>query len=278
MKTLILSDFHFGTPASRVERQLDGIRALARQYDRVILNGDTLDRYEAPGCTPQAEALRKDIIEACSSRSGPPELVMGNHDPALSAIQWIYLEEAAALVFHGDCVADCTHPTRSDDRILAARLRQHWQKLGGRPAQFVELSDIYRTVQAQHLLEYPLAREPRSTLTYLLRTIYPPQKPFHILRYWRQTPRVAARLGATFPQPVRHVFIGHTHRAGRWHIHGITVHNTGSFMPMSVPCAASVEGAEISVRPLAALLGTTRAYSLPASGRAGVPEADEANA
>ena len=45
MRTLILSDFHLGIPASRVHDLLEDIRALALQYDRVILNGDTLDRY-----------------------------------------------------------------------------------------------------------------------------------------------------------------------------------------------------------------------------------------
>jgi len=264
VKTLILSDFHFGIPASRLSALLDSIRRLASEYDRVILNGDTLDRYEAPHCTAKSEALLKDVIEACQSRFGPPEMIMGNHDPAISKLQWVYLEPSATLVFHGDCIADITHPTKTSEQALAARLRKRWAQLGGRPKGFVELCDAYRKTQAQYLREHPMAREPRGKLAYLASVVMPPQRPLHILRYWWRAPRLAAHLAAAFPRPVRHVLVGHTHSPGEWKVNGITVLNTGSFMPMSIPYAASIEGERIFFRPLEPLLRSTRSYSFPA--------------
>jgi len=276
VKTLILSDFHLGVPASRFSPFLDSIRHLASQYDRVILNGDTLDRYEAPHCTAKSEALLKDVVEACQSRSGPPEMIMGNHDPAVSKLQWVYLERSATLVFHGDCIADITHPTKKSEQALAARLRARWAQFGGRPQGFVELVDAYRRTQAQHLREHPMAREPRGKLAYLASVVLPPQKPLHILRYWWRAPRLAAQLVAAFPKPVRHVLVGHTHNAGQWQINGITVFNTGSFMPLSVPYAASIEGHRVFFRPLEPLLLSTRVYSFPSDASTTCASAGEA--
>jgi len=268
VKILVLSDFHLGIPASGMGALLGSIRHLARQYDRVILNGDTLDRYEAPHCTSNAEALLKDVLDACQSRCGPPELLMGNHDPAISELQWVYLEQSLTLIFHGDCIADCTHPTKREEQALAAVLRERWSQLGGRPKSFMELSDIFRRTQAQHLREHPMAREPRGKLAYLASVILPPQKPFHILQYWRRAPRLAARLAAAFPKPVRHVLVGHTHNPGRWELQGVTVLNTGSFMPLSTPHAASIEGEKVLLQPLLPLLRSTRTYSFPADAPA----------
>jgi UDP-2,3-diacylglucosamine pyrophosphatase LpxH len=254
MRTLILSDLHLGTHASKAAAMLDDIRSLARQYDRVILNGDTLDRYETPGCTPDAGQWLRDATEACSSRDGDPVILSGNHDPAISGQQWVYIEETETLVFHGDCVEDCTHPTRKVDRILAARLGKHWKQRGGRPENFLELVDFHRRVQAEHQIEHPSVREPRSTLSYLASVVFPPTKPYHIIRYWQRAPKIAAALGTTFHKPVRNVVFGHTHRAGRWSYNGITVYNTGSFMPMSAPFAISTEHGQLSFQPLQNML------------------------
>src|SRR5690242_3762949 len=102
MKVLILSDLHLGNQNSKSYGMMDGIARLARSFDRVILNGDTLDRYEKPDCTNDATKLIHDITATCTSASAPPELLPGNHDPAISDVHWVYLKESATLVYHGD--------------------------------------------------------------------------------------------------------------------------------------------------------------------------------
>ncbi|HYG77418.1 MAG TPA: metallophosphoesterase [Planctomycetota bacterium] len=264
MKTLILSDLHLGTDASSATRYLDGIRAVARHCDRVILNGDTLDRYEARNCTPDAERLLKDALEACASRNGPPELISGNHDPAVSGEQWIYDAESATLVFHGDCIADCTHPTRLTDQMLMARLQQHWKEIGGRPQKFTDLISVYRRIQAEFAIENPPGRVSRTALEYVLSIFYPPQKPFHILRYWAGAPRLAAALGETFDKPLRHLVVGHTHRAGCWKVKNFQVINTGSFMPLSTANAAVIVDSKVNFVPIETLVVSGRTVSMPA--------------
>jgi UDP-2,3-diacylglucosamine pyrophosphatase LpxH len=268
MKTLVLSDLHLGIGASCAANLLDGIRNLARQYDRVILNGDTLDRYEAPDCEPQAALLLKQAKEACQSRTGEPEIITGNHDPVISTQHWLYDEHSATLIFHGDCIADLTHPTKHSDQMLAARLRKQWSRLGGRPARFMDLIDVHRGIQAQYLRENPRILERSSALEYLARVFYPPQKPFHILAYWRNAPGLAGKLAATFDKPVRHAVVGHSHRAGNWMIGSVRVMNTGAFMPLSKPHAVQIDGTEVSHHLLERLLVSGRTVSMPAPSAA----------
>ena len=241
---------------------LDGIRALARNYDRVILNGDTLDRIE----TARGQSrLISELTDACASRSGPPEFLAGNHDPLISSLHWVYLPKPAALIFHGDCIADCTHPAKVHDQLLAAALAELWQKLGGRPAKFIDLVGVYRQAQASFLQQNPLVTDDRSSLGYLARMLYPPQKPIHVLHYWWTMPRRVARLAATFDQPVRQVVVGHSHLPGRWRVNGATVYNTGSFMPLSAPYVVSVDGEKVSFQALAGLLRSQRTLLAPLS-------------
>ncbi|HEY3320004.1 MAG TPA: metallophosphoesterase [Planctomycetota bacterium] len=272
MKTLILSDLHFGISTSKVDALLERIRSLSRDYDQVILNGDTLDRYEAPACEPRAERLLQQVTDACRCGGADPILISGNHDPAISNTSHIYLESSQTLVFHGDCLTDCTHPTRKSDQDLRVMLQQHWQEIGRRPENFLDLVAAYRKVQARFLRENPQIKEPRSTFGYIATILVPPRKPFDVFLYWWRVPGLAAALARTYPQPVRHVVIGHSHRAGRWNFGDLEVFNTGSFMPLSLPCVVSVEDAQVSFVPLRKLLKPVRTYLAPRPNRAAQPE------
>lgn len=267
MKVLILSDFHLGNRNSKSYGMMDGIARLARSFDRVILNGDSLDRYEKPNCTPDAPKLLQDITTACASSSAPPELLPGNHDPAISDVHWIYLKESATLIFHGDFIADCTHPSEEFDQKQAAHLAERWAELGGRPRNFADLAIQYRTAQRAHLADSPADREGQTFVEYMTRNLIPPWQPFQILAYIYNAPRRLAELAKTFGEPVRHVVAGHTHRPGCWRIDGMTVFNTGSFMPLSTPNAVIVEGERVYSRPLKDLLLSHRTVAEPLKER-----------
>jgi UDP-2,3-diacylglucosamine pyrophosphatase LpxH len=271
MKALILSDFHLGNRNSKSYAMMDGLTRLARSFDRVILNGDTLDRYEAPECTPDASKLIQDITRVCASSSAPPEIIPGNHDPAISEVHWVYLKESATLVFHGDFITDCTHPSKEFDQRQAASLSRRWENLGGRPKTFAELATNYRLAQRAHLAADPPGREEQTFVGYVAQNMIPPWQPLQILWYIYSAPKRMAALAKTFDQPVRHVVAGHTHRPGRWNFDGITVFNTGSFMPLSAPTAVIVDGEKVYARPLKELLLTGRTVLEPLNQR---PQAD----
>jgi UDP-2,3-diacylglucosamine pyrophosphatase LpxH len=263
MKALILSDLHLGSRASCFLDMLDDLRRIARDYDRVIFNGDTLDCYECPQRCEEQNSTIKLLTQACAARLGPPQFLSGNHDPALTPETFVYLAESATLIFHGDCISDLTHPTRVEDQKLAARLDAQWQQIGGRPANFADLAREHRRVQAAFAVEHPPMREPKTVLGYLAAVVYPPQKPFHILSYWMRAPRLAASLGRAFGQPVKHVVFGHTHFAGRWQRLGIDVMNTGSYMPLSLPCAVVCDGPRVTFQRVSKLLRSNRTVFAP---------------
>ncbi len=255
MKVLILSDLHLGGRASRAPALLEPLRKICRQYDRVILNGDTLDRYETAACEAHDGEWRRKALEYFRSRSGEPELISGNHDPIISQAHWLYLQTSQTLVFHGDCISDCTHPSRRSDQLLARRLQREWSAIGGRPTDFGDLLRIYRQVQIDHLREFPNACERRSALHYIADVFIPPHRPLHVLQYWHKAPRLMARMAASFKPKVRHVVVGHTHRPGHWTVDGVQVFNTGSYMPLSKPLAIHIDGDQVALVPVQTLIG-----------------------
>ena len=269
MKVLILSDLHLGTDVSRAGNLLNDIRPLASQYDRVILNGDTLDRLETPDCEPDSGQLLAEVNSVFQSRSGPPELLTGNHDPAISKVDYVYLQDAATLVFHGDCIADCTHPAKLCEQALARYMKAEWERINGRPKKFLDLVYKYRRAQHRFLEKNPSVREAKSTIRYIMGSISSPFRAIDILKYWARSPGQIAEISSTFDQPIKRVVTGHTHRAGHWKISGLDLYNTGSCMPLSAPYAIIADGHHISLRPLLPMLRTNRVVlpALTAAGR-----------
>jgi hypothetical protein len=188
-------------------------------------------------------------------RNGPAELLTGNHDPALSDAHWVYDAESQTLIFHGDCVLDCTHPTKKTEQFLMGHLRARWAQLGGRPADFVELHENYRSVQRQWLPIINPYKKAKTVTQYALSLVYPPRRPFDIVHYWLKAPGRVLELARGFGKPLRHVVVGHTHRAGCWIRGGVKVMNTGSYMPISASYAVVLDGEQaqwLSVKTLTA--------------------------
>jgi len=263
MRTLILSDLHLGSRSTRAPAHLAALERLCREFDRVILNGDTLDRFEAPGVCAENDRLASQARAALCSRTGPAEFLRGNHDPALSERNWIYLESSQTLVFHGDCIQDMTHPSRKQDKLLAAYLARAWKSRGGRPTEFLKLVDIYRDLQNEFLIANPQIYDRHSKAFYLLRALIPPHRPLQIFSYWHRAPGMVARLAKSFDRPVKTAVVGHSHRGGDWTLDGVRVLNTGSFMPLSKPMAVIADGAHVSIHALQPLLRERTFVSAP---------------
>ena len=78
VKILIISDLHLGNDASKAPALLDGVARIARNYDRTILNGDTLDVY-APRTCEAGNEVRALLEEASSPPSAKPFGAAGNY-------------------------------------------------------------------------------------------------------------------------------------------------------------------------------------------------------
>lgn len=259
MKLIVLSDLHLGSKASTAAGRLEGIQRVAAGFDRVILNGDTLDRcYLNPADDEGSTRLLAEARRRCAGRNGPPELLTGNHDPAIGLTHWVYDEPSGTLVFHGDCVRDCTHPTKKEEQFMMAKLQARWEGLGGRPIDFVTLHDNYREIQREQLPIINPYKKSKTALQYAMSLIYPPRRPFDIIHYWMKAPERALKLALGFDRPIKRVVFGHTHRAGYWRKDGVELFNTGSYMPLSDAFAVTIEGEQVRHVPVKALVAATR--------------------
>ena len=68
-----------------------------------------------------------------------------------------------------------------------------------------------------------------------------PWRAFLALQYWSNVVHYAHDLHDRFFPKAKLVVIGHTHRAGVWHLPAFTLVNTGSYQPLSKPIAAILE-------------------------------------
>jgi UDP-2,3-diacylglucosamine pyrophosphatase LpxH len=260
MKWLIVSDLHLGSRASRAAQSLDVLCRLSEQAGRVVFNGDTLDKFY--GTDAQCDSSGTEHLERLRAVRGVggqgPTFLTGNHDPGISEEHWLYHEESATLIVHGDALADCTHPTKHEEQQLMRHFSARWQTLGGRPTDLETLHRHYRAVQLEFLPVINPYKKSKTAWQYAKSLLYPPRRPFDILRYWRGAPRLALKMARGFPRPLKHLVFGHSHRAGRWLIDGVEVINTGSFMPFSEPYAVELEGADVRFMPLRVLAERVR--------------------
>lgn len=270
MKTLILSDLHLGHTASRAPGHLAGLARAAQAFDRVIVNGDAVNLLECDADRPGADAHLKQLTEALTGRQGPPVLLTGNHDPAVSDIHYQYLDEPGLLVFHGDFVLDRPAPWVVKGAEFSHAL---YRRLDAEPAApgFARRAELFRALQREMTLEREELFECRSGVSYVLRQFVPPTRLLTIAHYVLTSPGKAARLAESFAQPVRRVAFGHIHRGGQWRRHGLEVYNTGSFMPFSRAFVLEVEGAAVRLIPVAELLGRHGARVAPGAAGVRVP-------
>lgn len=257
MKTLIVSDLHLGSRASSAWRQLDSLARVANGFDRVIFNGDTLDYcYTDPNKRGEGENQRflAAVRGKCGGRNGPPILLSGNHDAFATEQHYLYDDESQSLIFHGDTLADFTHPTKTEDQKLSAKLAERWLELGGRPVDFELLHQHYRAVQMQWMHAIIPVKKSKTVLQYAKSLLYPPRRPFDVVEYWHRAPGRVLKVARGFPRTFKHIIFGHSHRGGHWNIDGVKLFNSGSFMPLSKPLAVLVEDAQVRIVPLRQLI------------------------
>ena len=250
--TRILSDVHFGHPASYVRdlRQLD---PLLEGVSRVIFNGDTVEmRFldEREKALADAEAVR----EWCLGAGVEPLFVTGNHDPFLGDIHHVDLAGGSVLVTHGDILFHGVSPwSRESWRLHDAHTREIAALED--PANFEDqLRAAKRTMLAVEHLGPKMrhAKRQAPTLSSFFHEIWPPWRPLRIVGCWMRTPAQAGAMVARYRPEARFVVIGHMHWAGVWRLKNRVVVNTGSFLPFSQRLAVDVdtESGELIVRKI----------------------------
>lgn len=244
----ILSDLHFGHPASILERP-EQLLPLLRGVKTVIFNGDTVElRYLRGRQLGQHHA--EIIRQTCEGAGVRPIFVAGNHDPIISHVSHVDLAEGAVLATHGDLMFHDISPWSSGASEMGRAHTRELAMLGEDKLYDFELrlKASKRAAQAIEMHRTRLDRDRLATVRTLLRECWPPWRPLQILHAWVITPRLAANLARTFRPRARIVLIGHTHFSGCWQRGGRTIINTGSFLPFGGRMAVDLEGRQLSVR------------------------------
>jgi predicted phosphodiesterase len=246
----ILSDLHFGHPASVVENP-GQLVPLFSEAKTVVFNGDTVElrflRGRRMGMR-NAELIR----ETCLAAGARPIFLNGNHDPMLSDLSHLDLVDGAVLVTHGDMLFHDISPWSHDAEILG---EAHTRELAGLEGD--ALLDLEKRLKASKraALSIELHRPPRrrdrlSSIRTVIRECWPPWRPFQVFLSWAATPGRADALARIFRPQARFILIGHTHYCGCWRRGRRMVINTGSFLPMSKRMAIDVQGGTLTVRPI----------------------------
>jgi predicted phosphodiesterase len=246
----ILSDLHFGHPASIIE-QPDQLGPLFREAKTVIFNGDTVELRYLRG---RRIGMRNHglIREVCDAHGVRAVFINGNHDPILSDLSHVDLADGAILVTHGDLLFHDISPWSHEAVTIGAAHTRELEELGEDAFLDFEkrLKASKRAALSIELHRSRLRRDSLAVLRTILLECWPPWRPFQVFHSWAVTPARAEALARVFRPRARFILIGHTHFSGCWRRGPRMVINTGSFLPLSGRMAVDLAGGTLTVRPI----------------------------
>lgn len=245
---LILSDLHLGHHASRIKHP-EQLAPMLHGPGSVIFNGDTAEMRN-PQDRPVGRKLAADLARVCHQAGRKAFFVNGNHDPSVSSTNHLDLAQGAILVTHGDILFLGVAPWSRDARHYLNKHRQILDRLG--PDDFTDfekrLLASKRTAIELEMIEGPLTRGHLPGFRLFIRQLWPPWRPFMILKAWCEIPGRSANLARVFRPQARFVIVGHTHYPGAWKVAPRVIINTGSFVPYFGACVAIIESGRLEVR------------------------------
>jgi predicted phosphodiesterase len=244
----VLSDLHLGNDQS-VVRKVSELRPLLAGGGVVIFNGDTLEQRAACYREKSAQMLGE-LSDLCRAEGVEPIMLNGNHDPLAWGSDALDAAGGRIFLMHGHALLRLISPWSSkvlgclDDleKMLAAR----------GPMEELPLEDRLQLTR-ELTLRIPAAETRQGghglggMAVHALREMWPPRRPWHILRTWITLPKVAAAFAARYRPGCDFMIFGHTHRSGCWQRHGRWLINTGGFVSFSQPLTVAWDGSRLAV-------------------------------
>ena len=246
--TRILSDLHYGDPASRV-RSLAALRPLLAGADRIVFNGDSLETRFSPAAQP-VEEMRRHFLEFVRDEAPGAALLTGNHDAGISDLHHLDLIGGLVFVTHGEILFEDLVPWSAELPQIRELYRQ---QLAGLPAAERDRLEarLAACKRACAQLRLPGASHPRtswSRTVHTARKFWPPTRTLAMMRAWRELPARAAAFARRHRPGARFFVVGHTHLPGVWYPRHLVVINTGSFCPPFGCYAVDVSPEQVVVR------------------------------
>jgi len=176
--------------------------------------------------------------------------ITGNHDPDISAQHHLDLAGGEILVTHGDVLYPEIVPWGLDSSRLATLFRDDLVRLtaAGQDQLMARLAACKAASAQVPIAHDYTARNAATRLASLCGKMAHPLRLFRMLRAWWQMADRAASLAGHFRPAARFVILGHTHLPGIWTRGGLTVINTGSFVPLLGHSLVDIETDAVVVR------------------------------
>ncbi len=243
----ILSDLHLGHTAS-LAREISQIEPLFRGVKTVIFNGDTVE-MRSERDRERADARIQAVHEFCAEQEASSYFINGNHDPIISTINHMEIDEGRVLVTHGDVLfheASPHRPRRFRGSMLARRVAEltpaelaHFEKILSTNKRVTAFVDDY---------SFNIPDGQWGKFTTFMKQTWPPRRLVTMVSSWTNTHVNAINLVRAYRPHARVIVVGHTHFPGIWHRQGYTVVNTGSYLPVLGRLAVDFEGGCVTVR------------------------------
>ncbi|MBE2214492.1 MAG: metallophosphoesterase family protein [Opitutaceae bacterium] len=243
----ILSDLHLGHSAS-LARDISQIGPLFRGVGTVVFNGDTVE-MRSERDRELADQRIHAVHEFCAEQAAASYFINGNHDPIISTINHMEIDEGRILVTHGDVLFHETSPHRP----RRFRGSMHARRLDGLTpeelAHFEQILSTNKRVTAFHDdYSFSIPEGQWGKFATFMKQTWPPRRLVNMVSSWTHTHVNAINLVRAYRPHARVIVVGHTHFPGIWHRHGYTVVNTGSYLPMLGRLAVDFEGGHVTVR------------------------------
>lgn len=243
----ILSDLHLGHTAS-LAREISQIEPLFRGVKTVIFNGDTVE-MRSERDRELADGRMQTVHEFCAEQEAATYFINGNHDPIISTINHMEIDEGRVLVTHGDVLFHETSPHRRRRFRVPLQARRVAELTPAELAHFETILSTNKRVTAfVEDYSFSIPDGQWGKFTTFMKQTWPPHRLVNMVSSWTSTHVNAINLVRAYRPHARVIVVGHTHFPGIWHQHGYTVINTGSYLPVLGRLAVDFEGGCVTVR------------------------------
>ena len=245
----VLSDLHLGHDQSVVDR-VAALRPLLAGGGMVVFNGDTTEARAAAFRERSAE-MTAALLDLCREEGVTPVMINGNHDPEHWPHDAVEAFDRRVFITHGHVLLRLVSPWSAKLRQCRAEIEALLAAAGDFAA--LPLGARFNLTRAVCLAMPPSetrqkSRSLRDVAGLFLREMWPPRRPWEVLKVWAQLPGLADAFMDRHRPEARAMVFGHTHRAAVWRRNGRWLVNTGGFVTFSRPVIVTMEAASLQLQ------------------------------
>lgn len=243
-----LSDLHLGHDMCSLRRMAE-LWPLIDGAGTVVFNGDTTEEHATSFRSRSLDMFGE--LQALCGRAGARMILLnGNHDPDCWPHDWLDFADGKLFVTHGHVLLRLVSPWSRKLNACRSDLERIHSEYS--PAQHRDMETRFAIARRCCLVMPPSEtrqsdRSLKARAGLFLREIWPPSRPWEVLKVWAQLPSLAAGFLREFRPAARVMLFGHTHRAALWKRDGRLLVNTGGFVTFARPLMAELRGGRLSV-------------------------------